>query len=87
MTILQEVIIQNLYIRHNDRYFHAKSSHVANAFTNLECFFKADVTAYDCYFDSHPSNWNMECFIEYVKIPKEISVEIPTKKLMNNLTL
>ena len=55
VSSLDEVLIQNIYIRHNDLYFHAKSSH--------------------CYFDSHPSSWNMDCFIEYIKIPKEISVE------------
>ena len=72
---LEEIIISNVYIRRNDRYHHAKSSHTANAFTNLEFFFKADFKEYYCYFDSHPSNWKMDCIIEYVKIPKEISVD------------
>ena len=75
VTTLQEIIIQNVYIRRNDRYHHAKSSHVANAFTNLEFFFKADFSEYHCYFDSHPSSWRMECIIEYIKIPKEINDE------------
>ena len=39
-TNLREVVIQNVFIKRNDRYFHAKSSHVANAFTNLEFFLK-----------------------------------------------
>ena len=75
ITTLEEIIIQNVYIRRNDRYHHAKSSHVANAFTNLEFFFKADFSAYYCYFDNHPSSWSMECIIEYIKIPKEINIE------------
>ena len=66
ISTLEEIIIQNIYIRRNDRYHHAKSSHVANAFTNLEFFFKADFKEYYCYFDSHPSNWRMECIVEYV---------------------
>ena len=75
VSSLDEILIQNIYIRRYDRYFHAKSSHVANAFTNLVFFFKNDFSAYYCYFDSHPSSWNMDCFIEYIKIPKHISVE------------
>ena len=75
VSSLDEVLIQNIYIRRNDRYCHAKSSHVANAFTNLEFFFNDNFSKYYCYFDSHPSSWNMNCFIEYIKIPKEISVE------------
>ena len=75
VSSLDEILIQIIYIRRNDRYFHAKSSHVANAFTNLEFFFKNYFSSYYCYFDSHPSSWNMDCFIEYIKIPKEISVE------------
>ena len=75
VSSLNEVLIQNIYIRRNDRYFHAKSSHVANAFTNLEFFFNDNFSKYYCYFDSHPSSWNMDCFIEYIKIPKEIPVE------------
>ena len=75
VSSLDEILIQNIYIRRNDRYHHAKSSHVANAFTNLEFFFNDNFSKYYCYFDSHPSSWNMDCFIEYIKIPKEISVE------------
>ena len=75
VTSLQDVVIQNIYIRRFSRFFHAKSSHTATAFTNLEFFFKDDFSAYYCYFDNHPSNWGMECFLEYIIIPKEISVE------------
>ena len=53
ITTLQDVVIQNVYIRRNDN----------------------DFSAYYCYFNNHPSDWSMECFLEYIKIPKEINVE------------
>ena len=46
VTTLQEIVIQNVYIRHNDRYHHAKSDLVANSFDQLEFFFKDDFLAY-----------------------------------------
>ena len=46
MTTLQEIIIQNVCIRRNDRYHHAKSDLVAGSFDQLEFFFKADFSAY-----------------------------------------
>ena len=75
VTTLQDVIIPNVYIRHNDRYHHAKSDLVSSSFDQLEFFFKADFSTYYCSFNNHPSDWNMECFLEYIVIPKEISVE------------
>ena len=71
---LQDVIIQNVYIRRSDRYHHAKSDLVSSSFDQLEFFFKADFKEYYCYFNNHPSDWSMECFLEYIVIPKEISV-------------
>ena len=75
VSSLDEVLIQNIYIRRNDRYHHAKSDLVVSKFDQLEFFFKADFSVYYCYFNNHPSDWSMECFIEYIKIPKEISVD------------
>ena len=75
VTTLQDIVIQNVYIRRNDRYHHAKSDLVANSFDQLEFFFKADFKEYYCCFNNHPSDWSMECFLEYIIIPKEISVE------------
>ena len=75
VTTLQDIVIQNVYIRRNDRYHHAKSDLVSNSFDQLEFFFKADFSSYHCYFNNHPSNWSMECFLEYIVIPKEINVE------------
>ena len=39
ITSLDEVLIQDIYIKRTDRYHNAKSSHTANAFTNLEFFY------------------------------------------------
>ena len=75
VTSLDEVLIQDVYIKRTDRYHNAKSSHTASAFTNLEFFYDAERENYYCYFDAHPSGWSMDCFFHYVKIPKEISVE------------
>ena len=75
VTSLDEVLIQDLYIKRTDRYHNAKSSHTASAFTNLEFFYDAERENYYCYFDAHPSGWSMDCFFHYVKITKEISVE------------
>ena len=36
---LQEVVIQNVYIRRNDRFHHSKSDLVASSFDQLEFFF------------------------------------------------
>ena len=75
VTSLDEVSIQDVYIKRTDRYHNAKSSHTASAFTNLEFFYDAERENYYCYFDDHPSGWSMDCFFHYVKIPKEISGE------------
>ena len=75
VTSLDEVSIQDVYIKRTDRYHNAKSSHTASAFTNLEFFYDAKRENYYCYFDDHPSGWSMDCFFHYVKIPKEISGE------------
>ena len=75
ITSLDEVLIQDVYIKRTDRYHNAKNSHTANAFTNLEFFYDANRENYYCHFDQHPSGWAMDCFFHYVKITKEINVE------------
>ena len=75
ISSLDEVLIQDIYIKRTDRYHNAKSSHTASAFTNLEFFYDAERENYYCYFDDHPSGWSMDCFFHYVKIPKKISGE------------
>ena len=72
---LDEVLIQDMYIKRTDRYHNAKSSHTANAFTNLEFFYDDKRENYYCYFDNYPSGWNMDCFLHYVKLPKPLAIE------------
>ena len=75
ITSLDEVLIQDIYIKRTDIYHNAKSSHTANAFTNLEFFYDADRENYYCYFDNYPSGWEMDCFLHYVRIPKPLAIE------------
>ena len=75
ITSLDEVLIKDIYIKRTDRYHNAKSSHTANAFTNLEFFYDDKRKNYYCYFDNYPSGWNMDCFFHYVKIPKPLAIE------------
>ena len=75
ISSLDEVLIQDIYIKRTDRYHNAKSSHTANAFTNLEFFYDADRENYYCYFDNYPSGWSMDCFLHYVKLPKPLEIE------------
>ena len=72
---LDEVLIQDVYIKRTDRYHNAKSAHTANAFTNLEFFYDANRENYYCHFDNHPSGWSMDCFFHYVKLPKPSVIE------------
>ena len=75
VTSLDEVLIQDIYIKRTDRYHNAKSSHTSNAFTNLEFFYDDKRENYYCYFDNYPSGWNMDCFLHYVRIPKPLAIE------------
>ena len=74
VSSLDEILILNTYIQRNNRYHHAKSNLVSSSFDQLEFFFDSDRKGYYTYFNNHP-DWSMECIVEYVKIPKEISVE------------
>ena len=68
INTLQEIIVTNTYIRRNDRYHHSKSDLVASSFHQLEFFFDVSFENYYCYFNSHPSDWTMEYFVEYIRI-------------------
>ena len=85
VTSLDEVSIQDVYIKRTDKYHNAKSSHTASAFTNLEFFYDAERENYYCYFDDHPSGWSMDCFFHYVKITKEISGEGSDEEVNENI--
>ena len=82
ITSLDEVLIQDIYIKRTDRYHNAKSSHTANAFTNLEFFYDANRENYYCYFDNYPSGWSMDCFLHYVKLPKQLEIEEEEEKVV-----
>ena len=75
ISSLDEVLIQDIYIKRTDRYHNVKSSHTANAFTNLEFFYDASKENYYCYFDDYPSGWDINCTFHYVKIPKPLEIE------------
>ena len=75
ISSLDEVLIQDVYIKRTDRYHNAKSDLVAGSFSHLEFFFNADMTEYHCYFDAHPSSWSMDCFFNYIKLPKPLEIE------------
>ena len=82
VATLQEIIIQNVYIRRWDRYHHAKSDLVAGSFDSLEFFFKADFKEYHCYFNNHPSDWEWSTFWNILSYRKRLVFRI----LENNLT-
>ena len=73
---LNNVIILNVWIKRFDRYHNAKSSLVESGFNNsLEFFFNATMTEYHTYFSTAPGNWDMSCFIEWLRIPQIISID------------
>ena len=75
VTSLEDVLIQDVYIMRGDRYHHAKSDLVAGSF-NLQILYQRKILAdYYCYFNTHPNNWSMECYFNYIKLPKEIKIE------------
>ena len=66
ITTLKEIIVTNTYINRSDRYHHAKSDLVASSFGQLEFFFDSTFENYYCYFNSYPSGWKMDYFVEYI---------------------
>ena len=85
---LKDVIILNVWIKRFDRYHHSKSSLVESGFKNsLEFFYDAEMTAYYTYFSTVPSNWDLSCIIEWLRVPQPISLEsnenIPSKPESN----
>ena len=85
---LYNVIIVNVWIERWDRYHHAKSALLERDFNNsIELFYNSDMTAYDTYFSTVPSNWTMKCMVEWLRIPQPISIEegenVPSKPEIN----
>ena len=83
---LKNVIVLNVWIKRWDRYHHSKSALLEKDFNNsIEFFYSSDMTGYYTYFSTVPSNWDMSCIIEWLRIPQPISVdsEIPSKPESN----
>ena len=80
---LKNVIILNVWIQRFDRYHHSKSALLERDFNNtIEFFYNSDMTGYFTYFTTVPSNWDMSCIIEWLRIPQPISISnenIPSK--------
>ena len=85
---LKGVVIMNVWIRRYDRYHNGKSALLEKDFHNsIEFFYNSDMTAYYTYFTYAPTNWNMSCFIEWLRIPQPISIDnesIPISKPENS---
>ena len=71
---LKNVIVLNVWIKRWDRYHNAKSALLEKDFNNsIEFFYNSDMTGYYTYFSTVPSNWNMDCIIEWLRISQPIS--------------
>ena len=72
---LKNVIILNVWIKRWDRYHHSKSALLEKDFGNsIEFFYDKDLLGYYTYFTHAPSNWDMSCIIEWLRIPQPISI-------------
>ena len=84
---LKNVIVLNVWIKRWDRYHHAKSALLEKDFNNsIEFFYNSDMSGYYTYFTKVPSNWDMSCIVEWLRIPPPISVDsenIPSKPESN----
>ena len=87
VVYLKNVIVLNVWIKRWDRYHHAKSALLEKDFNNsIEFFYNNDMTSYYTFFNTVPSNWDMSCIIEWLRIPQPISIEsenIPSKPESN----
>ena len=72
---LKDVIVLNVWIKRWDRYHNGKSALLEKDFNNsIELFYNSDMTGYYTYFSTVPSNWDMSCIIEWLRIPQPISI-------------
>ena len=87
---LRNIVILNVWISRYEAFHHSKSSDVELAFGNsLEHFYNKSMTTFSIYFTKYPSNWDLDCFVKYLRIPKEISINdenisIPEHENNNN---
>ena len=84
---LKNIIVLNVWIKRWDRYHNGKSALLEKDFDNsIEFFYNSDMTGYYTYFTKIPSNWSMDCIIEWLRIPQPISIDnenIPSKPESN----
>ena len=72
---LKNIIILNVWIMRYDRYHHAKSVLVSSDFKHIEFFYNKNMTKYQIWFTNAPNHWNMNCFVEWLRIPQPISID------------
>ena len=72
---LKNVITLNVWIRRFDRYHNGKSTLLEKDFNNsIEFVYDKDMLGYYTFFSTVPSNWNMSCIVEWLRIPQPISI-------------
>ena len=73
---LNEIMITNIYIKRRNWYFDIRSALSESSFQNsLELMFNKEMTSYNCYFTHFDNGWDLSYIIEWVVLPKKISIE------------
>ena len=89
---LNEIMITNIYIKRRNWYFDSRAALSEASFQNsLELMFDKEMTSYNCYFIHFDNSWDLSYIIEWVVLPKKISINdenenenISVPKLENN---
>ena len=72
---LNEIMITNIYIKRVNWFFDSRSALAEKCFNNsLELMFNKEMTTYNCYFTHFDNFWDLSYIIEWVLIPKKISI-------------
>ena len=72
---LNEIMITNVYIKRVNWFFDSRSALAESSFKNtLELMFDKEMTTYNCYFTHFDNFWDLSYIIEWVLIPKKISI-------------
>ena len=87
---LTNTIIISFFVKRWDLYHESRASLTESSFgDSLEMFFNSDMTEYNIYFSQYDSSWSLDAYIEYMLIPKPVSIEdinnknIPSKPESN----
>ena len=82
---LNEIIITNIYIKRLNWYYNIHSAHAEDCFKDsLELMFNQDMTTYNCYFTTFDNFWNLSYILEWIVLPKKISIEDENNNNINN---